>query len=136
MHADPVRSPDLCLEAAQLPGAGGGHCQRGDGMREPSRRTNGAILRIAGFVLALAVLPAEAAQTDIHGPLGSVAFGTSVRVLPNGNIVVTDPNGPVSNVGAVYMYSPAGVLISTLTGSTANDHVGSSGIVVLSNGNY
>ncbi|MCE9520163.1 MAG: hypothetical protein K8R87_11510, partial [Verrucomicrobia bacterium] len=81
------------------------------------------------------------AQTDIAGPAGSGQFGTRVTVLPNGNIVVTDPffdkSGPtVADVGAVYLYSPTGVLISTITGSTANDQVGSGGIVVLSNGNF
>jgi hypothetical protein len=88
---------------------------------------------LAGF---LVVAPAVAQQTDIHGPFGSVAFGSAVAVLPNGNIVVTDPDGPASAIGAVYMYSPAGALISTLTGSAANDHVGAGGIVVLGNGNF
>jgi hypothetical protein len=80
--------------------------------------------------------PAWAQQIDISGPTGSAWFGQAVAVLPNGNIVVTDPNGPVSNVGAVYVYSPTGTLISTLTGSSANDHVGSGGVTVLSNGNF
>ncbi len=84
----------------------------------------------------LGVLTAHAAQIDIPGPAGSGAFGSSVTVLPNGNIVVTDPTGPVSNVGAVYLYSPAGVLISTITGSSTNDQVGSGGITVLTNGNF
>ncbi len=78
-----------------------------------------------------APLVATAAQTDIAGPAGSASFGTNVVVLPNGNFVVTDPNGPVSAIGAVYLYSPNGTLISTLTGSTANDHVGAYGIEVV-----
>ena len=78
----------------------------------------------------------HAAQVDIHGPTGSAAFGTTVTVLPNGNIVVTDPNGPVSNIGAVYLYDPNGNLISTLTGSTQDDHVGSGGVAVVGNGNF
>ncbi len=82
----------------------------------------------------------HAAQLDIPGPNGSGAFGTSVTVLPNGNFVVTDPGfdrlGPtVLNVGAVYLYSASGTLISTLTGSTANDAVGTT-VTVLANGNF
>jgi len=62
-------------------------------------------------------------------------------VLPNGNFVVTDPGFDASapvvlDVGAVYLYRPDGVLISTLRGSTASDRVGSSGVIVLGNGNY
>jgi Repeat of unknown function (DUF5650) len=95
--------------------------------------------RLLGWVgiSALAVaLPVRAAQIDIPGPLGSVAFGTSVTVLPNGNFVVTDPSGPVSAIGAVYLYSPTGTLISTLTGSSTNDQVGSNGVVVVGGGNF
>jgi hypothetical protein len=80
--------------------------------------------------------PVGAVQTDIPGPAGSVAFGTSVTVLPNGNFVVTDPNGPPSGAGAVYLYSPGATLISTFTGSTANDHVGSGGVFIVGNGNF
>jgi hypothetical protein len=69
-----------------------------------------------------------ATQLDIHGPAGSGVFGKSVDVLSNGNIVVADPEfdapGPIVDVGAVYVYSPQGQLISTLTGSTAGDRVG------------
>jgi uncharacterized delta-60 repeat protein len=79
-------------------------------------------------------------QTDIVGPAGSGAFGTVVKTLPNGNIVVSDPGydapGPISNVGAVHMYSPTGTLISTITGRVAQDSIGGSGITVLANGNF
>jgi hypothetical protein len=85
--------------------------------------------------LALA-LPLYAAQVDIHGPSGSVAFGTSVTVLSNGNFVVTDPNFQASAIGAVYLYSHNRKLISTLTGSSTNDHVGSGGVVVVAGGNF
>ena len=95
------------------------------------------------FFSSLLLLPIQGwtAQTDIVGPAGSGEFCRSVTVLPNGNIVVTDPlfdkSGPtVADVGAVYLFSPTGVLISTLTGSTANDNVGNGGVVVLSNGNF
>ena len=78
---------------------------------------------------------------DIVGPAGSDAFGTTVTLLPNGNIVVTDPYydaGATEDVGAVYLYDGAtGALISALTGSTAADQIGSyGGVTVLSNGNY
>jgi hypothetical protein len=88
-------------------------------------------------VVALGVVaaPARAAEIDISAP-GSVAFGTDVKVLPNGNIVVTDPNGPTANIGVVYLYTPAGNKISSFTGSSPNDHVGSGGIAVLPNGNF
>ena len=88
---------------------------------------------IAAVVWAVA---AHAAQIDISGPTGSGAFGTRVFVLPNGNFVVTDPYGPVSDIGAVYLYSASGNLISTLTGSTANDRVGSRGIQVVGGSNF
>ncbi len=79
-------------------------------------------------------------RTDIPGPSGSAAFG-KVTVLPNGNFVVVDkgydiPAPPVTDVGAVYLYSGSGTLISTLTGSRAGDQVGSGGIFVLANGKY
>ena len=80
--------------------------------------TKPAIYSISRVLLALTVLagmlhqstlPAVAAtQFDILGPAGSVRFGTSVTVLPNGNIVVTDPdyNGGIGvKAGAVYLYS-------------------------------
>jgi hypothetical protein len=85
----------------------------------------------------IAPLPVGAAQVDILGPAGSSAFGTEIAVLPNGNIVVTDP-GAFSDEGAVYLYDPAGTLINFFTGSAAGDHIGGDGggIYVLSNGNF
>lgn len=77
----------------------------------------------------------HAMQIDIAGPAGSASLGKSVTVLPNGNIVVTDP-AAMGTVGAAYLYSPSGTLISTLTGSIADDQVGCDGVVVLANGNY
>jgi hypothetical protein len=95
------------------------------------------ILAAAAAMLAAAVVcsPVIAAELTIAGPVGSQAFGTSVRVLPNRNIVVTDPHRD-SGRGAAYLYSPSRVLISTLNGTTPDDHVGSGDIVVLANGNY
>ena len=98
-------------------------------------------LTVLAGMLHQSTLPAIAAsQFDIHGPAGSVRFGTSVAVLPNGNIVVTDPhyNGGIGvDAGAAYLYNGAtGALISMLTGLTAGDQVGSGGVTLLSNGNY
>jgi Repeat of unknown function (DUF5650) len=97
--------------------------------------TSGLLSLIAVFATS-----SGAQQVDIVGPPGSGAFGSRVKVLPNGNIVVTDPmftasGGPV-NAGAVYLYTPDGTLISTLTGSTPSDFVGDGPIVVLANGNF
>jgi Repeat of unknown function (DUF5650) len=85
------------------------------------------------------VLPASAMaqQIDIQGPSGSGEFGTAVAVLPNGNIVVTDPNyNKTLQTGAVYLFSPQGNLISSFSGSSPNDFVGSGGITVLASGNF
>ncbi len=88
----------------------------------------------------------QAFQTNLTGPEGSGNFGVSVTVLPNGNFVVTDPlydaPGPIPDVGAVYLYDGDTLNpISKLTGSIANDKVGSGlsyndGITVLPNGNF
>lgn len=80
-------------------------------------------------------------KADISGPTGSGAFGNNIRVLSNGHLLVIDSGfdltGPtVSDVGAVYLYDPNGVLISSLRGSTAGDAVGSGGVVELENGNF
>jgi hypothetical protein len=85
---------------------------------------------------------------DVTGPPGSIAFGEQVAVLPNGNIVVIDPGAlpsyapsqpwPPMNgaLGAIYLYDPSGHLVTQATGGTPNDHVGSGGLVVLTNGNF
>lgn len=101
------------------------------------RIRSSAAVPVSSFLAAcLAAVSGDAMAVDIVGPAGSVHFGRTVKVLANGNIVVTDPDGPVSGVGAAYLYTPTGTLISTITGSQANDHVGSDGIVVLPGGNY
>ncbi len=91
------------------------------------------------LAMAAALAPvsptARAAQVDIPGPLGSSgAFGARVIVLPNGNIVVPDPqwNG---GTGAVHLYDPDGVPISSLSGSLVTHRVGSD-VVVLASGNF
>ncbi len=104
----------------------------------------GRMFLVMAVVAALAAGSAQpvvaATQIDIAGPAGSGAFGTSVTVLPNGNIVVTDPYydaGATEDVGAVYLYDGAtGTQISALTGSTAGDQVGYDDVIVLRNGNY
>ncbi|HEX4480787.1 MAG TPA: hypothetical protein VH082_08270 [Rudaea sp.] len=91
------------------------------------------------FVLLVPLVRvASASQTSIVGPPGSVLFGSFVALLPNGNIVVADPkwtDGTTEELGAVYLYTSGGQLISKLTGSSADDDVGSQ-IVVLAGGNF
>jgi len=74
------------------------------------------------------------------GPTGSGGFGTQVTALPNGNIVITDPYFDTrdgQDTGAVHLYNGAtGALISTMTGTRANDNVGSEGVTVLSDGDF
>lgn len=90
---------------------------------------------IIASMLAFASAQVAAAEIDITAA-GSIAFGTSVTALPNGNVVVTDPNGPTANIGTVFLYTPSGVRISSFTGSSPNDHVGSGGVLVLADGNF
>lgn len=78
---------------------------------------------------------------ELVNPIPSINddFGATILPLSTGNVVVTDPghNAVASNAGAVYLYNGAtGALISTLVGSTASDHVGSTGVTALTNGNY
>jgi len=107
-----------------------------------STNLNALLTTLLLLIIAGCAAPSiRASQTDITGPAGSATFGNSVTVLPNGNIVVIDQNYSIPagavNVGAVYLYDGATLnLISTLTGSTANDNVGFNGITVLANGNY
>ena len=58
-------------------------------------------------------------------------------ILPSGNIVVASPNDAAMAIGsgAVYMYTSTGTLLSALVGSSAGDHVGSSGLSTFSTGN-
>lgn len=92
------------------------------------------------IMLAVLIASVEASQVEINGPAGSGAFGTQAIVLPNGNIVVTDPKfseAGRTNIGAVYLLDGATLsVISVLKGSTNNDQVGGGAIVVLKNGNF
>lgn len=82
-------------------------------------------------------------QIDITAPAGSNEFGRSVTVLPNSNIVITARG--VDDRGVVHLYSPTGSLISTLSGSSSGDLIGSTvttplgdlpGVVVLGSGHF
>jgi hypothetical protein len=109
-----------------------------------------AILSLLGIFFFNHLASAESQkiyQTDLVGPPGSGSFGTQVVVLPNGNIVATDPDystPSAANVGAVYLYDPGLNLISVLTGSQPGDRVGggggvmggSPGVTVLSSGDF
>ncbi len=90
------------------------------------------------YLFSLLLLPALAHGQDIAGPPGSGAFGTQVLTLANGNFVVTDPtwdNESIADVGAVYLFhGPSRALIKTIVGQSANDRVGSGGVVQLHNG--
>lgn len=71
-------------------------------------------------------------------PGANHGFGTSVVVLANDNIVVSDPNdSSFNNSGAVHLYSPlSSTPIASLYGDAANDQLGLDGITALANGNY
>lgn len=65
--------------------------------------------------------------SDIPGPPGTQYFGEVAFPLPNGNIVVLDSGfdaGGTSDVGAVFLYSPSGILISQVRGSSPGDLAG------------
>lgn len=107
-----------------------------------------SLLVVLCFLLStFIVTPAYAAsRIDITGPDGSGLFGYDVVVLPNGNIVVSDPYYDLdgqADAGAVYLYDGTTLaLISVLTGSTAGDQLGyndwgvSEGVQVLPSGNF
>jgi hypothetical protein len=94
------------------------------------------------LLILLSALPVLAAiPLNIVGPSGSEDFGAFTTVLPNGNIVITDPMfnrqvPAVADVGAVFLYRPDGTLISRIVGSTVNDHVGLDGVQVLESGHF
>lgn len=73
--------------------------------------------------------------TNPHPDYGS-DFGDSVVTLSTGNIVVTNPSYDGWR-GAVYLFDgQTGDLISTLTGASSYDRIGSGGVTALPNGNF
>lgn len=88
---------------------------------------------LSGIALSAALLFPFSASADIQGPPDSLGFGAHTLLLPNRNIAVAAPGSPGAGgeaaAGAVYLYSPEGVLISTLRGAQAGDAVGSRGLV-------
>jgi Repeat of unknown function (DUF5650) len=111
--------------------------------RRSSRLVSALLLVSLGTVLSVAGAgPAGAgpASTTLTGPTGSQSFGDRVVVLANGNFVVTDPyfdSATAADVGAVYLYDgTTNAVISTLTGSSVGDFVGSGGVTLLKNGNF
>jgi hypothetical protein len=82
--------------------------------------------------------PASAAfvYTDVSTPLE--AFG-GAHILPNGNVIVRDQFydlGATQDVGYIAMISGATLTpIWTMTGTTANDRIGSGALITLNNGN-
>ncbi len=90
--------------------------------------------------MAAATMAFASSRRDIQGPGDSARFGAAVKVLPNGNIVVTDPDYNIPGAlraGAVYLYDgDTGQMISKITGSSADDHIANYGITVCANGGY
>ncbi|MGV3659986.1 MAG: choice-of-anchor D domain-containing protein [Prosthecobacter sp.] len=72
-------------------------------------------------------------------PASGNQFGHSVLALSTGNVVITAPYDDAggTDAGAVYLFNGAtGALISTLRGSSAQDHVGIGGVYAVGNGNF
>ncbi len=87
----------------------------------------------------------SAANSLVGSTMGDQVGGKGVHALPNSNYVVVSPDwadGAVVSVGAVTLGSGttgiAGALsaANSLVGTSSGDQVGSSGITVLTNGNY
>ncbi len=102
------------------------------------RRLALAVVAVAASLVVASTSPGrvEAAGNivQIPAPAGSVAFGEKILVLTNGNYVITDETANPG--GAVYLYDgTTNALISTLTGSVADDRVGYD-VVDLQNGNF
>jgi len=75
---------------------------------------------------------------DPH-PVDGNQFGAAVVPLSTGNVVITSPYDDAggTDAGTVYLFNGrTGQLISTLTGSHANDHVAIGGVTALTNGNF
>ena len=98
-----------------------------------------AAMLVGGFQLTDPIPARAGSQSDIAGPPGSEGFGTDAKVLANGNFVIGDPlydSPTATDVGAVYLYDGAThQLISMLTGATAGDSIGLSGIYEVGDSN-
>src|SRR5262245_50622036 len=94
--------------------------------RLPRRRCQ--VLRVVRLEDRIA--PAFSEFVDPH-PASGNQFGHSVVPLGTGNVVITAPfdDAGGTDAGAVYLFNGAtGALISTLTGSHANDKLGNQGV--------
>lgn len=118
--------------AAEVSGKGtlqfGGTAQTASLLLDPMNIT---IQTISGSANVLTIANPNATVGD--------GFGTSVTELSNGNLVVVSGGasvGGVSGAGRVYLYSPTGSLISSISGSTASDGIGSTGVTALTNDNF
>ncbi|AYQ29893.1 MULTISPECIES: filamentous hemagglutinin N-terminal domain-containing protein [unclassified Polaromonas] len=104
------------------------------------------LLDPANIIISDTAGPAAYALVDPHATPGN-QFGANTTLLgtttngvftENGKavITVTTDSLAASNAGAVYLFdTTTGALVSTMTGSRANDRVGTSA-TALSNGNY
>lgn len=82
------------------------------------------------------LLTAAFSELNNPNPESGSDFGDSVVTLSTGNIVVTDPTYDGWR-GAVYLFDgQTGDLISTLTGASSYDRIGSGGVTALPNGNF
>src|SRR5688572_16197607 len=97
-------------------------------------------------LLCLTLLPATLHAAIVPGggfsdphPAPGNHFGAAVVPLANGNVAISAPGDDAGgeDAGAVYLFSGStGALISTLTGGSAGDAVGSGGLTGLTGGNF
>ncbi len=102
-----------------------------------------ALACLSGLLCLSTPLPAAAdpsGQIDLVGPPGSGRFGGNIRRMASGNLLVIDPlydNGSIVDAGAIYLYDgQTYALISKLTGSHAQDKLGSGGTYQLNDNDY
>lgn len=85
------------------------------------------------LIATVSVIHGQWNQFDTNGPRGSIAFGTQVVVLSNGNYFVSDPGFDLG-AGAVFLYDgQTHRVISQLMGSNPGDKVGSGGLYEIGN---
>jgi hypothetical protein len=97
------------------------------------------VKNVSGGLEYTAIYDPQNTTGDLFGKTSNEYSQNLVVELSNGNILISAPSstiGGVSSAGAVYLYTSTGTLISTLSGSSANDSVGREGITVLTNDNY